>query len=72
MPAIRWKCAVEYNRQGADELVFLDITASSDGRETMVHVVEETASKCFYAAHRGEGGSAPSDDMRRMLHAGRR
>ena len=63
------ECAVEYNRQGADELVFLDITASSDGRETMVHVVEETASKCFMPLTVG-GGIRTVDDMRRMLHAG--
>ena len=41
------ECAVAYDAQGADELVFLDITASSDERKTMVDVVEKTAQKCF-------------------------
>ena len=41
------ECALAYNDQGADELVFLDITASSDGRNTMVDVVERTARKCL-------------------------
>ena len=39
--------AKKYYQQGADELVFLDITATSDGRETMVHVVEEVAKNIF-------------------------
>ena len=41
------ECAIAYDAQGADELVFLDITASSDERETMVDVVERTAEQCF-------------------------
>ena len=41
------ECAVAYNDQEADELVFLDITASSDERKTMVDVVRRTAEKCF-------------------------
>jgi imidazole glycerol-phosphate synthase subunit HisF len=63
------ECAVEYNRQGADELVFLDITASSDGRETMVDVVRRTAERCFMPLTVG-GGIRSTADMRRMLLAG--
>ncbi len=61
--------AVAYNDQGADELVFLDITASSDGRDTMVDVVERTAQKCFMPLTVG-GGIRTVEDMRIMLHAG--
>ncbi len=63
------ECAIEYNRQGADELVFLDITASSDGRDTMVDVVRRTAEKCFMPLTVG-GGIRAVADMRRMLLAG--
>jgi len=63
------ECAVAYNEQGADELVFLDITASSDDRETMVDVVERTAQKCFMPLTVG-GGIRTVDDMREMLLAG--
>ncbi len=63
------ECAVAYNDQGADELVFLDITASSDGRDTMVDVVERTAQKCFMPLTVG-GGIRTVEDMRIMLHAG--
>lgn len=62
-------CAVEYNRQGADELVFLDITASSDERNTMVDVVKQTAERCFMPVTVG-GGIRTVDDMRNMLLAG--
>ena len=62
-------CAVEYNRQGADELVFLDITASSDERKTMVDVVRKTAERCFMPVTVG-GGIRTVDDMREMLMAG--
>lgn len=62
-------CAVEYNRQGADELVFLDITASSDERKTMVDVVRETAERCFMPVTVG-GGIRTVEDMRKMLMAG--
>ena len=62
-------CAVEYNRQGADELVFLDITASSDERKTMVDVVKETAERCFMPVTVG-GGIRTVEDMRKMLMAG--
>jgi len=63
------ECAVAYNEQQADEIVFLDITASSDGRDTMVDVVRETASKCFVPLTVG-GGIRTVEDMRRMLLAG--
>ncbi len=62
-------CAMEYNRQGADELVFLDITASSDGRGTMVDVVRRTAERCFMPVTVG-GGIRTVEDMREMLLAG--
>lgn len=62
-------CAVEYNNQGADELVFLDITASSDERKTMVDVVRETAERCFMPVTVG-GGIRTVEDMREMLMAG--
>ncbi len=63
------ECAVEYNRQEADELVFLDITASSDHRSTMADVVRRTAERCFMPVTVG-GGIRSVDDMRRMLMAG--
>lgn len=61
--------AVAYNDQQADELVFLDITASSDQRETMVDVVRRTAEKCFIPLTVG-GGIRTVDNMREMLWAG--
>lgn len=61
--------ADRYNLQGADELVFLDITASSDGRDTMVDVVDRTARKVFIPLTVG-GGIRSVGDARRILHAG--
>lgn len=61
--------ARRYNEEGADEITFLDITASSDGRETMVHVVEQVASEVFIPLTVG-GGIRTTDDVRRMLNAG--
>jgi len=61
--------AAFYNREGADELVFLDITASSDQRETMVDVVARTAEQVFIPLTVG-GGIRTADDARRMLRAG--
>jgi cyclase len=61
--------AALYNTEGADELVFLDITASSDERETMVDVVERTADRVFIPLTVG-GGIRSVEDMRRMLRAG--
>jgi len=58
-----------YDVQGADELVFLDITASSEERETMVHVVEQVASQAFIPLTVG-GGIRELSDIRRMLNAG--
>lgn len=63
------ECAMAYNLQGADELVFLDITASSDGRKTMVDVVRSTAEQCFMPLTVG-GGIRTVEDMREMLLAG--
>jgi len=58
-----------YDEQGADELVFLDITASSEQRDTMVHVVEEVAKQVFIPLTVG-GGIRELSDVRRMLSAG--
>ncbi len=62
-------CAVAYNEQEADEIVFLDITASSDERNTMVEVVRRTAERCFVPLTVG-GGIREVEDMRKMLYAG--
>ncbi|NJO15223.1 MAG: imidazole glycerol phosphate synthase subunit HisF [Thioploca sp.] len=61
--------AQRYDEQGADELTFLDITASSDARDTMVHVVESVASEVFIPLTVG-GGIRQLADIRRMLNAG--
>jgi cyclase len=61
--------AARYDAQGADELVFLDITASSDGRETMVDVVSRTAEQVFIPFTVG-GGIREVADARKMLRAG--
>ena len=61
--------AKAYNDQGADELVFLDITASSDERQTMIDVVTRTAECCFMPVTVG-GGIRTVADMRTMLLAG--
>lgn len=61
--------ARRYDEQGADEITFLDITASSDERDTMVHVVEQVASQVFIPLTVG-GGIRTLDDIRRMLIAG--
>ncbi len=61
--------ARRYDEQGADEITFLDITASSDDRETMVHVVEQVASQVFIPLTVG-GGIRTIEDIRRMLIAG--
>ena len=61
--------AAAYEQQGADELVFLDITASSDGRRTMVDVVERTADQVFMPLTVG-GGLRSVEDVRTMLNAG--
>ncbi len=61
--------AKAYEQQGADELVFLDITASSDERSIMRDVVERTASECFMPLTVG-GGIRTLDDIRAMLNSG--
>ncbi len=61
--------AARYNAQGADELCFLDITATSDGRDTMLHIVEAVASQVFIPLTVG-GGVRTVPDVRRMLNAG--
>ena len=61
--------AKRYNEEGADELVFLDITASHEQRDTMAHVVEEVASQVFIPLTVG-GGIREKADIRRMLNAG--
>jgi len=61
--------ARRYNLEGADELTFLDITASSDNRDTMVHVVEDVASEVFIPLTVG-GGIREVADIRKMLNAG--
>lgn len=61
--------ARRYDEQGADEITFLDITASSDNRETMVHVVEAIAGQVFIPLTVG-GGIRQVEDVRRMLNAG--
>jgi len=58
-----------YDRAGADELCFLDITASSDNRDTLLDVVARTAEKCFMPVTVG-GGVRTVDDIRRLLLAG--
>lgn len=61
--------ARRYNQQGADEITFLDITASSDQRETMVEMVEQVAGEVFIPLTVG-GGIRELRDVRRMLKAG--
>jgi len=61
--------AARYDAEGADELTFLDITASSDGRDTMVAVVARTAEQVFIPFTVG-GGVRSADDARRLLRAG--
>lgn len=63
------ECAAEYDRQGADEIVFLDITASHEGRGTMLDVVRKTAKKVFVPLTVG-GGIRTIDDFRDTLRAG--
>jgi cyclase len=63
------ECAIEYNRQGADEVVFLDITATFEGRGTMVDVVRRTAKNVFIPLTVG-GGIRSAEDFRELLMAG--
>lgn len=61
--------ARRYDEQGADEITFLDITASADARETMIHVVEQVAGEVFIPLTVG-GGIRTLADVRRLLNAG--
>ncbi len=61
--------AARYNEQGADELTFLDITATSDGRDLILHMIEAVASQVFIPLTVG-GGVRSVDDVRRLLNAG--
>lgn len=61
--------AKRYDEQGADEITFLDITATSNDRDTIVHVVEDVASQVFIPLTVG-GGIRTLEDVRRMLNAG--
>lgn len=61
--------AIRYNEQGADEMVFFDITASAHGRATMVSVIERAADECFMPLTVG-GGLRSVEDMYTMLRAG--
>lgn len=61
--------AARYNDQGADELTFLDITATSDGRDLILHIIEEVASQVFIPLTVG-GGVRTVEDVRRLLNAG--
>lgn len=61
--------ARRYDEQGADELTFLDITASSDERDIILHIIEDVAAQVFIPLTVG-GGVRSVDDVRRLLHAG--
>lgn len=63
------ECAAVYDKAGADELVFLDITASSDARNTVVDMVEAVAKRVFIPFTVG-GGIRTVDDFRKILNAG--
>ena len=64
-----WELAKRYYEEGADELVFLDITASYERRETMLHVIEKTAKNVFIPLTVG-GGIRSCEDMRKLLNVG--
>ena len=61
--------AARYNEQGADELTFLDITATSDGRDLILNIIEAVASQVFIPLTVG-GGVRSVEDVRRLLNAG--
>ena len=61
--------AARYNDQGADELTFLDITATSDARDVILHIIEAVASQVFIPLTVG-GGVRTVDDVRRLLNSG--
>jgi imidazole glycerol-phosphate synthase subunit HisF len=63
------EAAAAYDKSGADELCFLDITASHENRDTILHIVERTAERCFMPLTVGGGVRTP-EDIRKLLHAG--
>jgi len=63
------EAAAAYDKAGADELCFLDITASHENRDTILHIVERTAERCFMPLTVGGGVRTP-EDIRKLLHAG--
>ncbi len=63
------ECAIEYNKQGADEIVFYDITASHEGRKAIIDVVKKTAENVFVPLCVG-GGISTVEDFREYLRAG--
>jgi len=63
------EAAAAYDAAGADELCFLDITASHENRDTIFHIVEKTAERCFMPLTVG-GGVRTVDDIRKLLEAG--
>lgn len=63
------QCAVEYDKKGADELVLLDITATNDGRGTMLDIVSQVANSIFIPFTVG-GGIRSTDDFKELLRAG--
>ncbi|EMT0181706.1 imidazole glycerol phosphate synthase subunit HisF [Neisseria gonorrhoeae] len=63
------EAAKRYNGEGADELTFLDITASSDNRDTILHIIEEVAGQVFIPLTVG-GGVRTVADIRRLINAG--
>lgn len=66
---VPWELARRYYEDGADEIVFLDITASLERRETMVHVIEKTAEEVFIPLTVG-GGIRATEDIQKILRAG--
>lgn len=66
---VPWELAAKYYKEGADEIVFLDITASRERRETMVHVIERTSEEVFVPLTVG-GGIRSVEDARRVFNAG--
>ncbi|MFH1788502.1 MAG: imidazole glycerol phosphate synthase subunit HisF [Candidatus Altiarchaeota archaeon] len=66
---VPWELARRYYEEGADEIVFLDITASHERRDTMVSVIEKTAEEVFIPLTVG-GGIRETSDIQRMLRAG--
>ena len=68
-PGARFENARRYDEQGADEITFLDITASSDDRDIILHVVEQVAEQVFIPLTVG-GGVRVVEDVRRLLNAG--